>query len=624
MGGFMRTVVASAVIATALLIAAGSASAATITVDTTDDTSATDCTLRNAITAANSDAASGACSAGSGGDTIRITATGNIQLGTSLPTVTSAMSLVGSAAGDIQVRSVGTFRVFTVDTPSDVEISGMTISQGDGVTTGAGIHHQGGGTLALDGVAVTANTASDLQVNAPAEAYGGGIYNETGSSLVVENSSISGNQLSVTTANPGNTALARGSAIESRGPLTIDRSTIAGNDSQLSSQSGSVGVGGVSTRAGATITNSTIAFNTVEADTDGGSGSASALGGGIYNEDFGSGAPLTLENDTIANNVLSTTGTNPGLERGGGIAAINLGGTIESSTIVGNTADTSGANVLLLDASGETLSFQNTIVSGGLGGANCSAPNGGSFDSLGYNLEDDLQAFCGFVETPTDIINQDPMLGPLAENGGPTSTMSPPLASPVIDKGISTGETSDQRDQQRPRDLPTSNAPGGDGSDIGAVERQTTDRDPSRLVFGTQLAGSTSASQTLTVINRTSDALNISPASLGGPNASDFTITSDGCSGALAGGDRCDVGVAFSPQASTSAGTKTASVQVADNESLNPLTVALTGTALASPVTPVPGPVPPSTAPKPKKKCKKKKKHRAATAKKKCKKKKRK
>jgi hypothetical protein len=162
------------------------------------------------------------------------------------------------------------------------------------------------------------------------------------------------------------------------------------------------------------------------------------------------------------------------------------------------------------------------------------------------------------------------------------------------------------------------------------VERQTTDRDPARLLFGARPAGTTSPSQTLTVISRVFGSLNISPATLAGPNASDFTITSDGCSGTLAEGDTCEVDVAFSPQASTSAGTKTASVQVADNQSLNPLTVAVSGTALASPVSPVvPGPAlpaPPPTPNKAKKKCKKgKKKHRAASAKnKKCKKKKRK
>jgi hypothetical protein len=625
MGGFMRNAVVSAVTVTALLIATGSASAATITVNTTDDTSPTDCTLRNAITAANDDAASGACTAGSGSDTVQITATGTITLDSALPTVTSGMSVVGSAAGDIQVLSGGDFRVFTVDTPSDVEISGLTIAHGRGVTVGGGIRHQGGGTLVLDGVLVTQNFATDIQNATRAEAYGAGIYNEAGSSLEVHNSTISANEVSAITTNTNNDSIAYGSAIESRGPLSIDASTIEGNDSNLGSQFFSEGAGAVSTRAGATITNSTISANTVMADTSGGSGNANVFGGGLYNLDLGSGGPLTLENDTIANNVLSSTGTSSGLERGGGIATINLGGSIESSTIAGNSADHSGANVFL-NAPDETLTFENTIVSGGMGGAqNCSADNG-SFDSLGYNLEDDTAAFCGFTET-TDIISEDPLLGPLGDNGGPTPTMSPPFNSPVIDHGVSTGETSDQRDQQRPRDyLPVGNAAGGDGSDIGAVERQTTDRDPARLVFGAQLAGTTSASQTLTVINRTFDSLSISPATLGGSNASDFSITNDGCVGTLAMGEECDVDVAFSPQASTSGGTKAASVQIADGESLTPLTVGLRGTALASPVSPVSGPAPTAPSPTHKKKCKKgKKKHRAAGAKKKkkCKKKKR-
>ena len=65
----------------------------------------------------------------------------------------------------------------------------------------------------------------------------------------------------------------------------------------------------------------------------------------------------------------------------------------------------------------------------------------------------------------------DPLLGPLAANGGPTPTMAPAEGSPVIDAGSAFGLTTDQRGLARPSDFPSlSNA--GDGSDIGAVELQ--------------------------------------------------------------------------------------------------------------------------------------------------------
>ncbi|MBI3850020.1 MAG: hypothetical protein HY298_06990 [Verrucomicrobia bacterium] len=63
------------------------------------------------------------------------------------------------------------------------------------------------------------------------------------------------------------------------------------------------------------------------------------------------------------------------------------------------------------------------------------------------------------------------MLGPLAENGGCTPTHRPLNGSPAIDKGKSFGVASDQRGAPRPFDFAsTTDAAGGDGSDIGAFE----------------------------------------------------------------------------------------------------------------------------------------------------------
>ena len=57
--------------------------------------------------------------------------------------------------------------------------------------------------------------------------------------------------------------------------------------------------------------------------------------------------------------------------------------------------------------------------------------------------------------------------------------MAPSVTSPVIDKGSSFGLTTDERGAQRPLDLPGyPNAPGGDGSDIGAVELQPNEVSP--------------------------------------------------------------------------------------------------------------------------------------------------
>src|SRR6202000_2962068 len=72
----------------------------------------------------------------------------------------------------------------------------------------------------------------------------------------------------------------------------------------------------------------------------------------------------------------------------------------------------------------------------------------------------------------SDIFGVDPKLGPLADNGGPTETMLPARASPVVNKGAGAA-TTDQRGDPRPviyTGVALSSAPGANGADIGAVE----------------------------------------------------------------------------------------------------------------------------------------------------------
>jgi hypothetical protein len=69
------------------------------------------------------------------------------------------------------------------------------------------------------------------------------------------------------------------------------------------------------------------------------------------------------------------------------------------------------------------------------------------------------------------ITGQDPLLAPLANNGGFGRTMALRFGSPAIDKGKNFSFMTDQRGAPRPFDFDSvANATGGDGSDIGAFE----------------------------------------------------------------------------------------------------------------------------------------------------------
>ncbi len=98
----------------------------------------------------------------------------------------------------------------------------------------------------------------------------------------------------------------------------------------------------------------------------------------------------------------------------------------------------------------------NTILSGNAP-SNCS----GTITDVGHNISSDTSI--AFTASGS-LTNTDPMLGPLANNGGPTLTMALLPGSPAIDAGSAVGApAADQRGVARPQ---------GPGVDIGAFEFQ--------------------------------------------------------------------------------------------------------------------------------------------------------
>jgi len=135
----------------------------------------------------------------------------------------------------------------------------------------------------------------------------------------------------------------------------------------------------------------------------------------------------------------------------------------------------SPANVFLENPA--NLTIFGTVVTGPTGGPDCAGSGGAPMagvNSLGYNFADDTS--CGLTaSTDKQASGNNPQLGALADNGGPTRTLLPQTGSPLIDaivngacqtaSGVVGPITTDQRGLVRPQ------VPGG-LCDIGAVEIQ--------------------------------------------------------------------------------------------------------------------------------------------------------
>jgi hypothetical protein len=546
--------------ATVLLVPAASR-AATITVNTNADTSASQCTLRNAITAANTNAASGACTAGSGTDTIDVTATGQISLGSGLPDITSNMTIAGPGSTELNVHNDGSaaFRIFNVSGTPTVTISGLTMSNGlvTGTfeTVGGGGGVQNTGALTLADVTMTGNAAVDNGTGAHAA---GGAISNTGQ-LHISDSMIMSSVLGATATGTSTVprtawADAEGSAIMNTGTLTIDRTAIHNNSGQATSVVHSQAGGAISGGGATTITASSIYGNGTEATSTGTGANSLTFGGAVDQNNLSTIANgnLTLDRVTVTgNSLISTPGPGGGaVDRGAGIALYNGGqANITSSTIAQNGGESGsgggGGNIILNSAVDPNV--QNTIIANPTSGGNCIRENG-AFNSLGHNISSDgipiPGANCNFDDA-TDQINTDPGLEPLADNGGPTETMALPSTSPAVDQGTAAGDTVDQRGYVRPR-LITAITPSDDGSDVGAFELQTTRPSPTSLDFGEQPAGTSGDPQTVTLTNEFGSDVVVGTATLGGTDAASFEIGTDTCSGStLADGDTCDIDVSF-------------------------------------------------------------------------------
>ena len=452
---------AGLIVLSASLSTAGPAAAAPINVNETDDelNADGDCSLREAVRAANLNTAVDGCAAGE-------TATVDVI---SLQAETYTLSIAGTfehdaATGDLDLMGMTTIegadmttttvdgggvdRVLDVRSGAQVILRNLTITGG----TAPGNPEEGGGGIWNHGTSLTLEDVAVDENDAP---LGGGIVNEspiniTGGSVSDNDASTGGGAIYNSTGTIemmdsemiGNAAPAAG-GLSNFGTVVIERTTIRANTGapQVAHEVGipvtitirdstiSGGSRGIRTTGQTVIENTTISGN-----------SSTGNGGGINS----SGATLTIIGSTITNNT-SNSDDSGGAQGGGGLYhAAGSQVTLRDTIIAGN-----------IDGSGDTGTdcYQSTepedVIS-----------QGGNLIGTGDG--------CVIIDQPSDQIGTDaspidPVLGTLQNNGGPTETHALLAGSPAIDAG-SAGcppPAADQRGVPRPQ---------GPGCDTGAFE----------------------------------------------------------------------------------------------------------------------------------------------------------
>jgi CSLREA domain-containing protein len=350
--------------------------AATITVTTSADGAVTAtpnglCTLREAITAANTNAAVDGCPAGSASVTdtvvipsgfyIKLTHTGVNEEAA----VTGDLDITGSTVvvggGHLTTAVSGNLsdRVFEVRLDATVRISGLRIENGQvSDADGGGILSQG--VLTLTNTLVTRNSVNGAGAGL---VTGGGVHN-AGGTLTIAGSSISGNSALGSFGQGGGVGQSVG--LVGQRVLNITNSVIAGNTAGTEGGGIHSGFGDVD------LTNTVVAANTASGN-GGGFVFRAPLGGALnisnalFQENRGSqggaiwlntGNPATLRGVKLLKNQ-ATAGAGGGLH-------LTQGGTgsktVSEASISGNTATGSGGGVFLGGTGSGSVAISRTTI----------------------------------------------------------------------------------------------------------------------------------------------------------------------------------------------------------------------------------------------------------------------
>ena len=347
-------------------------------------------------------------------------------------------------------------RIFSIEdnfqgspsTSTQATLVGLTLTGADSASNGGAIRSRSSGLLRIQDSTITGNVVTNRIQQSSGSVSGAAIYADGDLELI--NSTISNNRAY-------SVEEAYGGAITVGGNATIENSTLDGNI--LSSESNNARGGAIAALTDGTrvtITGSTLSNNLAEAF------DRLAEGGAI------AASEVVLENSTVSGNVANgDESTFGGTGRAGGIYAGTLAASF--STIANNRARAYTRLVYLgcADATGGgiaafAVTLDHTIVADNL--AFIVEPAGPSGVATTFGFAQNLLALEGVTDASFSLIGDDegtglspspaggpdaqgnligdrqsggidPLLGDLADNGGPTQTHALRDFSPALDAG---------------------------------------------------------------------------------------------------------------------------------------------------------------------------------------------
>ncbi|TWU49211.1 DUF4347 domain-containing protein [Rubripirellula reticaptiva] len=314
----------------------------------------------------------------------------------------------------------------------------IAASSGDTIVLGTGTY-----VLAISGTGENSTLTGDLDINKSLTIIGNG----AGNTIIdggAQDRVFHIDNVSATVAFSELT-IQNGFTTGNGGAVYIEDGTVNLNRVAVQSNRGAFGAGiYVNTSATLNLTDVVIQNNGDGGTTRGGgidldgtasllrvtiSGNQAGSGGGIYNS-----GTLDMSNATL--------GGNNAFSSGGGVYSTGTT-SITNSTIAFNNGGSGGG----IRRQGGSTSIVNTIISNN-SASSANADVQGSFNSLGFNLIQDVTGGSGFVGS--DIVGSSANLGSLTDNGGFGKTHAITTSSLAYNAGTTTGApTNDQRGVER-------------------------------------------------------------------------------------------------------------------------------------------------------------------------------